>query len=157
MVQKDIGYRSYPQHVQTAFTVSELNYIAQHLNELSVVLFPFIDMLRYHILQRFLFYVKRYCVLNAMADGHFVKRSCYVIRRSKAVRLFDIRLSAFGGQHDYRQRIYPLIAVYSRQNLYAVHFRHKDIQKHQRYFGNPAGKYSNSFYSGCSFDYIIGW
>ena len=116
--------------MQVAFTVLELDNMAENAHHEIAGLFFFVDLVRDQLYKLFL--------LGAQPQGIRpppnrlrLKRTPDIVRCSQLVSPFHADRAVFRPNHDNRHLFAPAVLFHGRQHLEAVHFRCHDVQQHQ--------------------------
>ena len=119
------------QHVQAAFTITELNDMAENGDHQRVAFFVFVNLVSHQLHQALLLAVQHQGVDDAAAHDRHIERTADVVGRAKVIRALDKRGRALGRDHNDRQLVDPVILVHGGQHIKAVLYGHHNVQQQQ--------------------------
>ena len=138
LMQQKIGQGADMQHMLPALAVAKFYYMAQDADHQHAVVLFFVDLIGHKAGEPLLFGVEHEHVLHPAHHHDPLERAADIICHAQIIGALDAGRVLGGTDHNDRDLFQPGVAPHDPQHIKAVHFRHDQVQQHQRNICAPA-------------------
>ena len=127
-----------------ALAVAELHHMAQNVDHQHTVVLFFVYLIGHKAGKALLLCVKHERILHPAQHHDPLERAADVIGHAHIIGALDASGVLCRADHNDRDFLLPCIALHHPQHIKAVHFRHDQVQQHQRDIGASAQNFDRA-------------
>ena len=144
LMQEQVGQGADVQHMLAALAVAELHHMAQNADHQHTVVLFFVHLIGHKAGKALLLCVKHERILHPAQHHDPLERAADVIGHAHIIGALDASGVLCRADHNDRDFLLPCIALHHPQHIKAVHFRHDQVQQHQRDIGASAQNFDRA-------------